>query len=180
MNQGLIGFPAPLGVPAAGFLTNSVPGSYLYTVPENVFNILVACVGGAGGAGYSTGGKDPPRYGSAGGPSSFGTFLTATGGGYGASTTGGNKLGGNGGFSLGLFKVTPGAVIPYTVGAAGIGNNTTGNGGNSPGANGVGVGGNISNGNVIDATILFIGTRGSASLTGGGATIVMPWGGGGS
>jgi len=67
-----------------------------FVVPDGVYELFVECVGAGGG-----------------------------GGGTGSANTGGGG-GGGGGYCMGIIQVTPGQVIPYTIGNGGAGSSSNG------------------------------------------------------
>lgn len=89
---GVIGSLIPLSSTAhGGNQSYTSPGSYMFTVPDNITSIVACCWGGGGGGcGTAT-----PNY--------------------------GYYCGGGGGFAVGLIPVNPGQQIPVTVGNRGLG-----------------------------------------------------------
>jgi hypothetical protein len=89
------------------FVSGTV-GAANYTVPAGVNQLLVECWGGGGaGRGYTN------------------VVATTTGAG-----------GGGGGYSASVVNVTPGQIIPYVVGASGVGNTGQGSAGGDTSWNG--------------------------------------------
>lgn len=135
-----------------GQIAYTTPGTYTFTVPDDVTSLCVVCVGGGGSSGdYSS----SPVSGNPGGDSSFGSVVVAGGGGGG--------LGGS----------------PYTGGAGGTGttfSSSIGGGDGGKGGNGDlfaeggggGAGGYSGDGGAGGSAALFISIAGAPGSGGGG------------
>lgn len=143
-------------VSPVGQIAYTTPGTYTFTVPDDVTSVCVVCVGGGGSSGDDT---VSPTSGNAGGDSSFGSVVVAGGG-----AGGGIYSGGAGG---------AGTSISGSIGGGNGGSGGSGDGfgeGGGGGAGGYsGPGGNGANGSVFASSPGFPGSGGGGG--GGGSWV---------
>lgn len=129
--------------PVRGMQTYSEPGTYSWTVPQGVTQILISGCGGGGGGGGSGGGSSSNR-------------------------SGGGCGGGAGKAQLPTLRsVTPGTTLSITVGAGGNGGSrgSSGSGNGGSGSNG----GNTTVTNMIGGTLTLQGGSGGGGSASSGA-----------
>lgn len=143
-------------VSPVGQIAYTTPGTYTFTVPDDVTSLCVVCVGGGGSSGDET---TAPTSGNPGGDSSFGSVVVAGGG-----AGGGIYSGGAGG---------AGTSISGSIGGGNGGSGGSGDGfgeGGGGGAGGYsGPGGNGANGSVVASSPGFPGSGGGGG--GGGSWV---------
>lgn len=148
--------------PKVGEAVWTTPGTYTFTVPDGITSVCAVVVG-AGGAGYD---------GTAGGSSSFGSSVTATGGAVGGSNGTAGALGGQGGLAYGGDGGGHG-------GNSGAGSYETGGGGAGGYSGNGGTGGSSNSGGSTGGNANSAATGSGGGGGGGGSSSGRGGGGGG-